>query len=125
MQTYSVDMNNCGPMVLDALIKVRGCNMLSHAHTLALFHELAKALPAALHDCESSASMFQSSSSRCWPKPEDGAPARRDVIATTAGRGWCLQPRAWVSSVFASLTSNFPGASTLRLATFPSFTSIE
>jgi len=26
MQTYRVDLNVCGPMVLDALIKIKACN---------------------------------------------------------------------------------------------------
>jgi succinate dehydrogenase/fumarate reductase-like Fe-S protein len=38
MQTYAVDMNQCGPMILDALIKVKVVGMLSFDHDRALHH---------------------------------------------------------------------------------------
>ena len=51
-----------------------------------------------------------------------------DCRGRTTSRWSCrseLSRLAWASSVSASLTSNLPGASTLSVATLPSFTSIE
>lgn len=58
------------------------------------------------------------------PPPRAGRPL---VAAVRGGppENVRTQPRAWASSVSASLTSNLPGASTFSVATLPSFTSIE
>ncbi len=50
---------------------------------------------------------------------------RHDAATTPEGSVTRAQPRAWASSVSASLTSNLPGASMFSEATLPSLTSME